>query len=218
VRISGDERRRKIIRIARDAFASKGLDGTRTAELARLAGVSERLLYKHFPSKKALHEATLKSYIDEFSIKRVLELEPSTSSLVLLTHFLITRFLTESLEHESFLRLGIRSLAEDGAFVRFAHRQGVDSLLEKLQRCIESAVKSGDIPKDSRPVPSSLFIQALVMGASHAMLPKPPILDFQLDRPQLIEQLVWFALRGICLDDRVIARYYNSKALALLSQ
>jgi AcrR family transcriptional regulator len=218
VRISGDERRRKIIKIARDAFASKGLDGTRTAELARLAGVSERLLYKHFPSKKALHEAALKSYIDEFSVERVLELEPSTSSLVLLTHFLISRFLAESLEHESFLRLGARSMAEDGAFVRFAHRQGVDPLLEKMQKCIECAMKSGDILRDTRPVPNSLFVYALAIGVAHSLLPKPPILGFQLDRRQLVEQLVWFALRGINLSDETIARHYNPKALALLSR
>jgi AcrR family transcriptional regulator len=219
-RLSADERRQKILLAAREAFSRKGLEGTRTAELARSAGVSERLLYKHFPSKKALYEAALKSYLDEvvFARSGVLELEPSTSTLVLLTYFLVSRFLEHSLELQSFLRIGARSLAEDGSFARFAQQQGLNPIMDKLQRCIETAMDTGDIPKDTNPVPVGLFIEALVIGVAHALLPAPPVLDFELERPQLIENLVWSALRGINLDDRIIARYYNPKALALLSR
>ncbi|MBI5853864.1 MAG: helix-turn-helix transcriptional regulator, partial [Nitrospirae bacterium] len=40
-------------------FASKGFKGTTTREIAQRAGISEALLFKHFPTKRALYGAIL---------------------------------------------------------------------------------------------------------------------------------------------------------------
>ena len=56
-RLSGGERRQAIADAVRGVFADKGFDGTTTRELAKAAGVSEALLYKHFPSKESLYAA-----------------------------------------------------------------------------------------------------------------------------------------------------------------
>jgi hypothetical protein len=48
-------------------------------------------------------------------------------------------------------------------------------------------------------------------------LPREPAVDYRVSEEQLIEQIVWFCLRGIGLKDDTIMRYYNAKALALLS-
>ena len=50
-KLSGDERRAAIIKAVQRVFAEKGFDGTTTRELASAAGVSEALLFKHFPNK-----------------------------------------------------------------------------------------------------------------------------------------------------------------------
>ena len=217
-RLPADERRRRIVIAAREAFARKGLAGARTAELAEAAGVSERLLYKHFPSKEALHKAALSSYLNEAMLpseSRILALDPSTSSLVLLTHYFVSRFFLRSLELQSFQRLAVRSLAEDGEFARYAQR-GFEPLIEKLQQCIDAAVKAGDIPKGPGPKPRPIFIQSLAVGVSQALLPNPPVPGYAWDRDQLVEEVVYFALRGIHLSDRAIERHYNAKALELM--
>ena len=48
------------------------------------------------------------------------------------------------------------------------------------------------------------------------LLPPNPAVDYGVGREALIEQLVWFTLRGIGLREEEIKRYYNPKALALL--
>ncbi len=58
-RISGAERKASIIAIAATLFAEKGFTGTKTKVIAECAGVSEALLFKHFPSKNDLYAAIL---------------------------------------------------------------------------------------------------------------------------------------------------------------
>jgi AcrR family transcriptional regulator len=56
-RLSGSERRDQILACARYVFAQEGYDGARTADIADRAGVSERLMYKHFAGKRELFVA-----------------------------------------------------------------------------------------------------------------------------------------------------------------
>jgi TetR/AcrR family transcriptional regulator len=54
-----EDRRRQLIDTALDVFASKGFDGTTTKEIATAAGVTEAVIFRHFPSKHALYMAVL---------------------------------------------------------------------------------------------------------------------------------------------------------------
>src|SRR5436305_3719371 len=92
-KLSAQERREAIIKAVRRAFAEKGFHGTTTRELAEAAGVSEALLFKHFPSKEALYTAMHSSCCQQAAGegRALMDLEPSTSSLVLLVHFLVAR-------------------------------------------------------------------------------------------------------------------------------
>jgi AcrR family transcriptional regulator len=58
-RISGGERRESILALTSRAFAERGYDGVRTAELAKSAGVSEALIYQHFRTKAELYHAAV---------------------------------------------------------------------------------------------------------------------------------------------------------------
>ena len=52
--LSGAVRREEILASAITVFATKSYQGTTVRDIAKEAGVSEALLYKYFPSKKAL--------------------------------------------------------------------------------------------------------------------------------------------------------------------
>ncbi|WP_114794650.1 TetR/AcrR family transcriptional regulator [Gaiella occulta] len=58
-RLPAAERRRQIVAAAQRVFASTSYAGATTALIAREAGVSEPLLYRHFPSKRELWFACL---------------------------------------------------------------------------------------------------------------------------------------------------------------
>lgn len=53
-RITGADRRRQILSVARDVFVGSGYAGARIQEIASTAGVTEALVYKHFSSKENL--------------------------------------------------------------------------------------------------------------------------------------------------------------------
>jgi AcrR family transcriptional regulator len=59
LRISGKARKAGIIASAAALFGEKGFNGTKTREIAARAGVSEALIFKHFPSKEDLYAAIL---------------------------------------------------------------------------------------------------------------------------------------------------------------
>ena len=59
VRLPAAERRSAIVAAALRVFGSGSYAGSTTAEIARAAGVSEPIIYRHFPSKKELWFACL---------------------------------------------------------------------------------------------------------------------------------------------------------------
>lgn len=58
-RTPGRDRQASLIASAAGLFAAKGFNGTTTKEIAKAAGVSEALVFKYFPTKRALYAAIL---------------------------------------------------------------------------------------------------------------------------------------------------------------
>src|SRR5438105_15446640 len=91
VKLSCDERRAAIIKAVRRVFAEKGFHGTTTRQLAEAAGVSEALLFKHFPNKEALYSAMMLSCChekDEGMAGRLMAGEPSAAAVVVMMQLL----------------------------------------------------------------------------------------------------------------------------------
>jgi len=57
--MSGKVRRRQLIEVAIDLFSRKGFAGTTTKEIAKSAGVTEAIVFRHFVSKRELYVAIL---------------------------------------------------------------------------------------------------------------------------------------------------------------
>lgn len=58
-RMTGDERRSQILQVAIKLFSQYGFRGTTTKEIARVAGVSEAMVFRHFATKDELYHAIL---------------------------------------------------------------------------------------------------------------------------------------------------------------
>lgn len=58
-RMSGDRRREQILHTAVDLFSQRGFKGTTTKEIAKAAGVSEAIIFRHFATKDELYGAIL---------------------------------------------------------------------------------------------------------------------------------------------------------------
>ena len=122
--MNAEERKQAIVEAALPLFARKGFAETTTKELAQAAGVSEPLLYKHFPSKEALY-AEIQNFtckgIDPV-VQKLTDLEPSTSTLVHLVYYLLRALVlgrpAGAISWETRHRLMLKSFLEDGAFAR----------------------------------------------------------------------------------------------------
>ncbi len=57
--MTGDKRREQILQTAVSLFSQRGFKGTTTKEIARAAGVSEAMVFRHFSTKSELYDAIL---------------------------------------------------------------------------------------------------------------------------------------------------------------
>jgi AcrR family transcriptional regulator len=223
-KLSSEARRTAIIQAVRHVFAERGFHGTTTRALADAAGVSEALLFKHFPTKEALFSAMKLSCCgakDHAKFERLQALEPCSSTLVLIVHFMVSRVLGPEADDDECAiqtRLMLRSLAEDGEFARLALRRLSEHWVPKVGECLKAAVAAGEaVPGPVGTDSAAWFAHHLpAMIATH-VLAATPIVDYGLSREKLVEHAVWFILRGMGIKEGVIQRHYNPKAFALLS-
>ena len=91
--MTGDLRRQLILSAAKRCFARHGFAGTTTKSVAAAASISEGLLFKHFPTKSALYAEILAEECEaDPGLNRLLGLEPSTETLVVLIRCMVRHF------------------------------------------------------------------------------------------------------------------------------
>ena len=113
-RLTADERRTEIVEAAVTVFASGGLAGTSTEEIARLAGVSQPYLFRLFGTKRDLFLAAVERAFDRVELgfedaatgQIDLEVEGYNTKLLAIGH----RY-QEMLADRSLLRLQLHAYA-----------------------------------------------------------------------------------------------------------
>jgi len=223
-RLSAEARKEAIVEAVQDVFAETGFDGTTTRELAKAAGVSEALLYKHFPSKESLYAAMLDGCAKGPTFaeaSRILGLDASTSTLVVMVHFMISHYVLgrPGDKHRAALNsLLVRSLLGDGEFVRLMHKKLAAAWLKKFEACLQAAAKAGEMREV--PIRHDLCVWLVQHVAFSLMLhlqPKVPAVNYKVSREELVSQATWFGLLGIGIKEEAVRRYYSPKALRLLA-
>jgi AcrR family transcriptional regulator len=134
---SGRERQASIIAAAASLFAQKGFNGTTTREIAKTAGISEALLFRYFPTKRALYAAILaeKVQISQLlaSVEEAAEKRDDTRVFTLIASFRIHRGADPTL-----LRLLLFSALEghelSDMFFRNRHRVFYEFLAGYIER------------------------------------------------------------------------------------
>jgi AcrR family transcriptional regulator len=219
-RLSGEERRESILRAVGAVFAENGFRGTTTKALAEAAGISEALLFKHFPSKEALYAAVQASFTGAQGPDRfggLASLEPSTATLVRIVHtFYVSLLPPEGLDASSnqavLARLMFRSVTEDGEFARSFLRRVGTGLVAKVEECILTSAMSGDLEEGGglvNPRLAGWFSHHLIVMLLLSHLSRPPIVDYGATPSTVVEQAVRFALRGMGLKGEAIRRHYR---------
>jgi hypothetical protein len=110
----------------------------------------------------------------------------------------------------------LRSLADDGEFAQVLLQRVEREWIPKVEECIEAARLAGDaVAGLVQARPGAWLTQHLAAMTMLNRLPARSVVDYQLSERELVEQAVWFALRGMGLKEKSIARHYNPKAMGL---
>jgi AcrR family transcriptional regulator len=219
-RMTAAQRKRDILRAAAPVIAQAGVHGASVREIALAAGVSEALLYKHFPSKQALYDEALASAREStrFTIARFAMLTPGTESFVLLTYsaveFILFGFPAYAADESGAARLLFQSLLDDGAHARVVFADTAANWMDYVQASYGAAVAAGDIVDlPGEPAHRFRFVQQLAMALRLSHLPDPPAFDYRGSKRDLANEAVVFSLRGIGMRDEAIQKYFQPKRL-----
>ena len=210
-RLDSDERRKAIVAAAVPLFARKGFAGTTTKELAEAAGISEGLLFRHFPSKKQLYGEILQLGCEgDPALERLATLEPSTITLAHMTHFMVRYFLlgagVDRTEFDTRLRLVVHSFLEDGEYAR----ELFDRIFERVHPLFEASIEAATAAGDLKPGPIASanrfwFGHHVAAMVAFVFLPGRASVPYQGAVTALVEEASWFILRGIGMRDAAIA-------------
>ncbi|MBP2229401.1 AcrR family transcriptional regulator [Azospirillum agricola] len=209
-RLDSAARRRSILDAALPLFARKGFAATTTKEIAQAAGVSEALIFKHFPTKTSLYEAIFLTCIDDDpEYSRLLSLPPSTTALVQMVQGLVLYLVVEvpaNAKERSRHRLTLISLLEDGEFMRHVYDSVRKRFLPTFTAAVHAAAAGGDLVAGPVGAENGLWMaDHLCTMMASVCLSGQSVVPYPCGRPELARQTIWFILRGLGLRDEAIA-------------
>ena len=208
--MTSDLRRQLILSAAKRCFSRHGFAGTTTKSVAAAASISEGLLFKHFPSKSALYAEILAEECEaDPALHRLLELEPSTGTLVVLIREMVRHFqaVAEAPDQQEAqrLRLMLTSHLDDGEFARLIYQKIGGLIGNAFTRSLQRAVEAGDASAiTGEPMNLFWFAHHTVLMSTLTRMPTTPCLSYG-EGSDLERQLCQFILRGIGLNETAIA-------------
>jgi AcrR family transcriptional regulator len=149
-----------ILAAAERLFAERGYAGTRTAEIARAAKVTERTLFKHFPGKEALLERVLQPALHAATTP------PPASEAPFAAWFetLLRQRLAAAQAHPHALRLVlVELLTSEGARRRFAPLWKRE-LWNGLVKAVARFQARGELRADLEAEALARMVLALALG------------------------------------------------------
>jgi TetR/AcrR family transcriptional regulator, transcriptional repressor of aconitase len=220
VRLASEGRRRAIVEAAAPLFARNGFAGTTTKAIARAAGVSEALVFQHFPSKEALYREIVDSGCKgDPGFEQFLALPPSTGTLVLMIHLLFAHFVDGTLgdPEETVIdhRLTMLSYLEDGEYVRSMSAWKMQHIFPLFRDCLAAAATCGDLePGALRNGNAFWFAHHVAATIAYARLSGTSAIPYTGALDEVKADAERFVLRGIGLSQRAIERYHVPETLA----
>jgi TetR/AcrR family transcriptional regulator len=142
-RLRTPERRAQIVETAMRCFAERGFEGTTTRMLARAAGVSEGLIFRHFPTKRSLYRAIIERRIAEGPAGMMpAEAADRNDDRAVLTSIASTLVARVS-QDPSFMRLMFYSALEGAPLSRMFYQARVRRVRSFLASYLERRMKAG---------------------------------------------------------------------------
>ena len=143
-RLSQPERRHQIIDVAISHFASKGFKGATTRAIARAAGVSEAIIFRHFATKEDLYDAIINDTVARWLHFWEQEDSPGDSDDLesMLRHFACF-YIQRNRRDPTFIRLMMYSALEDHKFREKFFTIYTSPSMRAIRQAIEEGISQG---------------------------------------------------------------------------
>jgi AcrR family transcriptional regulator len=159
--VSAAETRKRLLYAAADAFARHGYDGTRVADIAAAAGVSNGALYAHFGSKAELLVAALRAHGRRL-LAELLAADPERPVADMLLE--IGRWLPRRREAHGYLIVEALVAARRDGDVAGPMREYFGERAEWLSGLVRLAQTGGELDASLSPGALAHFCLLLAMG------------------------------------------------------
>jgi len=218
-RLPAPARKAAIARAALPLFARRGFDGVSTRDLARASGVSEALLFRYYPTKRALFDEIRRQHAQNrrTDFSRFAPLPASTANLVKLVCLFVHGIVVEDSQRAApVMQLFYRSLIDDDDFARKFLRS---SFLRTLERRFSLGLKAARGTGDAAPVSTPdhdlfWFVQHVATAACLVRLRKPPAIRYQTSESEVVGAISRFALRGVGVTAEAIETHATAERIA----
>lgn len=167
--MSGDERRAQILQIAIKLFSQNGFRGTTTKEIARAAGVSEAMVFRHFATKDELYHAILDWKACEGEVNKFEQIADSMTEKddEKVFYGMIKNALDHHEHDPQFMRLLFHSALEGHELAEIFVEQNIIPIYEVFSSYIAARQQDGAIRADINP---RIVVRAMVgMMIHHAL-------------------------------------------------
>jgi AcrR family transcriptional regulator len=143
-RYSSADRREQILDVATGLFAQQGFQGTTTKVIAEKSGVTEALIFRHFPSKEELYWTVIQRKIDGAApLEHLLEnLEAGGDDLEVLSRVALQVLERRAKDH-TLSRLLLFSALEKHELSERFFRNYIANYFEVLARFVREGIAAG---------------------------------------------------------------------------
>ncbi|MBD2436889.1 TetR/AcrR family transcriptional regulator [Nostoc sp. FACHB-110] len=156
--------RTRLIEAASQVFASLGVQGATTREIARVAGVNEVTLFRHFSSKEQLLKAVIENAL-ALQIEALGHPETWTQNLYIDLRGYAQMYNTMLELQEDLIRTFIGEAKRHPEAAKQVIQEAAQPLNEKLVAYLKSCQKCGTVRTDIDPAPAvDMFLGMLLAG------------------------------------------------------
>lgn len=162
-RIPSSQRRQQIIEQSAELFAMKGLDGTKTREIAAHCKVNEALIYSHFRSKEELYSEAMKFLHDRLMRESIEKIEKAPDGLSALKYAI--GHIVEVLSENPYVAANFHHAVTSGIFYPEMQNQVSERVISStqfLKSLIERGIKDGSIDPSVNPSSAAWSIGSII--------------------------------------------------------
>ena len=203
-RLRADDRRRQIVDVAARLFSKKGFSGTTTKEIAEGAGVSEAIIFRHFPTKQTLYSAIIEKKTRQTQQQLQSDLKEAECRKDDYAYFgsLAFDLLEIYLNDPTLMRLLLFSALEGHELAEMFFQSTARKVRDHVRRYIKQRIVDGAFRKVDARLYARAFVGMIIFHAEVRVIHKNSVSDdVKLPSRQIADGFVDLFLRGIRKND-----------------